>query len=132
MVPRGGARQRLGEIRRLVRPAAHEELDAAAIDDGVVGAAHGGEEVGRGRRQRRGADPVDDPLQREVERVRLVQRHLEHPGDDLHGAGEALGRRVDQGEAAAGRPVAPATFSTSRRRRLGRLQDQTARSGWSR
>ena len=71
----------------------------SAIDDGVVGAAHGGDEVGRGRRQRRGGDAVDDVVERKVQLVRLVQRDFEAARGDLHRAGQARGRRIDEGEA---------------------------------
>ena len=89
VVARGRARQRLREVARVVVDRARRG-GPAAIDDGVVGAAHRGARVGVRRRQRRRAEAVRPALQRKLELVRLVQRDLEHAGDDLGRAGEAL------------------------------------------
>ena len=62
------------QLLGVVVGALHEQLDAAAVDDGVVGAAHGLDEVGHRRGDRRDAIAVDDVVQVEVQRVRLVQR----------------------------------------------------------
>ena len=40
--------------------------------------------------------PVDDAFQRKAELMRLVQRDLESARDDLHAAGKALRRRIDE------------------------------------
>ena len=44
------------------------------------------------------ADPVDDLMQVEADRVGLVQGDFEHAGDHLGGSGQALGRGVDEGQ----------------------------------
>ena len=93
------ARQRLGEVARGLGVARDEQLHPAAEDDGVVGAAHGLDETWRRRWHRRRGDAVDDVGEREVQLMRLVQRHLEAARRDLHRAGEARCRRIDEGEA---------------------------------
>ena len=98
VVARVGARQLFGQRLGRLGRAAHEEMSAAGIDDRVIGAAHGRDEIGMRRRQRRRGDAVDDMLERELQLMRLVQRHLEHAADHLHAAGEALRRRIDEGE----------------------------------
>ena len=45
------------------------------------------------------ARPVENVLEREVQRMRLMDRDLENAGGDLHRAGEAPGRRVQRREA---------------------------------
>src|SRR4029079_3546120 len=44
------------------------------------------------RRQRCAARAVDDLLEIEMQRMRLMQSHFEHARDDLHGAPEAARR----------------------------------------
>src|SRR5262249_45245232 len=90
--------QVLSERLGLLGTARDEKLRAAAVDDGVIGAAHGGDEVGRWWRDGRGGDAVDDVVQREIQLMRLVQRHLEATRGDLHRPGQTRCRRVDEGE----------------------------------
>ena len=100
----------------VVRPF-DEEMDAAAIDDGVVGAAHRLDEIGNRRRDRRRARAVENVLEREVQGMSLVDRDLKNAGGDLHSAGEAPGRRVQDRE--AGRDDAAALRQLSRSRQAG-------------
>ena len=66
------------------------------------------------RRQRRRADAVDDVGERKAKLVGLVKRHFQHPCDDLHRSGQALGRRIEEGEAGGRQAaVARATLSTT-------------------
>ena len=57
--------------------------------------------------------PSTIPVQREAQRMHLVQRHLEHAGGDLDRAGEAGGRRQDEGQRRWRRPQSVATRATS-------------------
>ena len=50
---------------------------------------------GCGGLKRRGAHAVDDALERELQLMRLVQRHFQHPRDHLRAPGQALRRRVN-------------------------------------
>lgn len=112
---------------RIVRPG-HEELHLAAEQDRVVGPAHGGEEVRRGRRQGGPADPVADPLQGEVQRMRLVQRHLEDAGDDLHRAGEVeVGVRTRPRALGGQAAIGGDAFDQCLGRRLAGLEDEHGR-----
>ena len=70
----------------------------AAIDDRVVGAAHGGDEIGMRRRQRRTGNSVDNIGERKFQLMRFVQRDFEHAGHHLHAAGEAVRRRIDESQ----------------------------------
>src|SRR5262245_50099541 len=99
VIARALARQRLGEVARVARRTGNEEMDPPGIDDGIVGAAHRSDEIGMRRREWCRAEALDQALQRKFELVRLVQRDLEHAGDHLYAAGEALRRRVDDGQA---------------------------------
>src|SRR6185312_283069 len=92
------ARQLLRQLLRRLISTAHEQLYASTVDDGVVGAAHGADEIRNWRRDRRGADAVLDMLERKVQLVRFVQRNLKDARGDLHGAGEAARRGVEDGE----------------------------------
>ena len=121
VVARGRARQLLRQLARLGLRPGHEQLHLAAEQDRVVGPAHGGEEIGRGRRQRRAAQPVAHALQRKAQRVDLVQRHLQHARGDLHRAGEARGRGQDEGQA-------PRVRGRSRRRPARSARPAAARS----
>ena len=96
VVARIARRQLLRERARRRITAAHAQVHAAAVQDGVVGAAHRLHAVGAGRGQRRGGCAFDDVMQREAEFVGLVQRDLEHPRDHLRRARKAGGGREDQ------------------------------------
>ena len=48
------------------------------------------------RRERRRDEAFDHAFQRELEFMRLVERDLENPGNDLYSAGKALGRSIDE------------------------------------
>ncbi len=58
-----------------------------------------------GRRERRGAKALDQAFQRKLELVRLVQGDLEHAGNDLHAAGNALRRSVDERQPIRAKPA---------------------------
>ena len=73
-------------------------MHAAAEQDGVVGAAHGDEEI-RGRRAERcRAHAVDDMRHWKTQEMRLVQGHFQHPRHHLNRTGQAGGRGEDQGQ----------------------------------
>ena len=74
-------------------------MNATAVDDGVVRAAHRLDEIGEGRSDRRGAGAVENVLEREVQSMRLVDRNFEHARGDLHGACEAPRRCVEDRQA---------------------------------
>src|SRR5438270_6202816 len=99
VIPGPYARQILGKLARPRRRTIDEKLHLPAIDDRVVGAAHRGDEIGMRRRQRRRAEAVDNIGQGKMQRMRLVQRDFEHARGNLHAAGKALRRRIDEGEA---------------------------------
>src|SRR5262245_24373772 len=121
--------QTLGKPLCVMRAARHEELRAAAIDDGIVGASHGGNETGRGRRQRRRGDAVDDFVERKVQLMRLVQRYLQAPRRDLYRPGEARGWRIDEGEVLR-LELAGLRHLLDERRRRGTISFEHEHSAW--
>jgi len=96
------ARVRAGELARqvggVIIGAGDEELGVAAIDNGVIGAAHRREGIAAGRRERRHAEAVHNALQRKFERMRLVQRHFQHARHHLNAASQALRWRIEKSE----------------------------------
>src|SRR5579863_828158 len=64
IVARIGARQGVGEFARRGGRAGDEKMRNAAVDDRVVGAAHGGNEIRMRRRERRAGDAVENIRQR--------------------------------------------------------------------
>ena len=118
------ARQLIGKCAGLPGRTAHEQLHPAGKDDGVIGAAHGGHEIRMRRGERGRPDAVENARQRKLERVRLVQRHFENPGDDLHGAGEALGRRVKESQLMRRKPAGGRHLVDNRRRRRSAALEQ--------
>ena len=96
VVARALAGKPFGERARLLRRPGDEQMHLAAENDGVVGAAHGGDEI-RMRRRTSGAAPMPSTMRSsgKCQFVGFVQRDFEHARHDLRAAGEALRRRED-------------------------------------
>ena len=125
VVARPAAWQLLGEVPRSSRTAANEQLHQPAIDDRVVRPSHRLQEIGMGCRNRCAAGSIDDIVQREMQAVRLVKGHLQRAADDLHAAGKALRRGVDEGQRVRRQPRRRRHFlDDGCRRRLVRLQQE--------
>ena len=94
IVRRGGCRHLGTDVGELRVVAVDPEDDAAAVEDGVVGAADGAKLVLGYGRQRRRAEAGHDLAQVELQLVQLVQVRFQRAGHYLKSAGDAgRGRR---------------------------------------
>ena len=83
------------------------------------------------RAERRGADAVDDALERKFQRMRLVQRHFQHPRDHLRAAGQTLRRRVNHRQSRWREPaIARNSFHDLGRRRAASFDDERGDIGF--
>ena len=94
-IARHATGKRLSESLRIVSGPGDIELRASAVDDRIVGAAHGADKIGMRRTERRGAHAVDDAPERKFQLMRLVQRHFQHARDHLGRPSQALSGRIN-------------------------------------
>src|SRR5215468_7484649 len=124
------ARQLLGKLPRLAGRTGYKQMNLSAIDDGIVGAPHRGNEIGMWRTQRRRTHSVADVFERKAEFECLVERDFKYARYDLCGAGKALGRGKNDRQLLRRKPaIMRNLFDDRRRRRYGALQHQRAAAG---
>src|ERR1700722_16995093 len=116
-IARSVAGERLSKILRILGRPRDIELRASAVNDRVVSAAHSGDKVGMRWTERRGAHAIDDAFKWKLQLMRLMQRHFQHPRDDLRSPGQALCRSVNHCQSRRRPPAIGRHFIDNFRRR---------------
>src|SRR5271170_6401709 len=75
-IARRATGKRLSKALRVLGRPSHVELRAPAVNDCIVRASHGDDEIGVWGAEGRGAHPIDYALERELQLMRFVQRYF--------------------------------------------------------